>query len=109
MLRPAPHAGALYSCIARGLGPPAGVGAGWPALGSYRPTRCGNRLRRYGDGGRASSAAAAGAGSGCSTDPAVIPARTDGAKSSGRPGTSGLPSLLGQVAATPLSNAATAT
>lgn len=36
MVRRAPHAGALYSCVARGLGRPLGVGAGWLALACYQ-------------------------------------------------------------------------
>jgi amino acid transporter len=37
----APHAGALYSCIARGLGRPVGAGAGWLALASYQAIQFG--------------------------------------------------------------------
>lgn len=41
MARRSPNAGALYSFIARGLGRPAGIGAGWLALFSYTALQIG--------------------------------------------------------------------
>jgi amino acid transporter len=41
MVRRSPNAGALYSFIARGLGRPTGIGAGWLALLSYNALQIG--------------------------------------------------------------------